>query len=322
MYTYFKIAVFWLNKEKILSLLKYLHCNEFKPDEEEHKIILKQSIRTARFVMTYYSTMCVGAVLVAILAPFTENFDVLPTNVAYPFVDINSPSTYVILYVHHVYYKPATCIIDGVMDTLLAAFVASAIGQIEILSFNLRHFDKLADRKCKRSSVNRSYYTKDRQFYINAVLKKCIVHYNAIIRYVSMIEKAFSLASALQFMLSVMVLCLVGVRFLSIESPRSHPIQIIWMAIYLTCMLIEIFILCWFGNELILKSLELRQAAYDGSWMNIDNRSTMLIIVFMERCNRPLRVTAGKIFTLSLATYTNLINWSYKAFALMRNMKK
>ncbi|VVC95241.1 unnamed protein product [Leptidea sinapis] len=102
--------------------------------------------------------MCVGAVLVAILAPFTENFDVLPTNVAYPFVDINSPSTYVILYVHHVYYKPATCIIDG----------------IEILSFNLRQFDKLADRKCKRSTVNRSYsyYTKDRQFYINAVLKK------------------------------------------------------------------------------------------------------------------------------------------------------
>ena len=25
-----------------------------------------------------------------------------------------------------IYYKPATCIIDGVMDTILAAFIASA----------------------------------------------------------------------------------------------------------------------------------------------------------------------------------------------------
>lgn len=37
-------------------------------------------------------------------------------------------------------------------------------------------------------------------------------------RYVSLIESAFSLASALQLMLSVMVLCLVGIQFLSVNS--------------------------------------------------------------------------------------------------------
>lgn len=62
MYTYFKIAVFWLNKGKILNLLEFLHCEEFKPEEREHQEILRKSIKTARFVMTYYSTMCVGAV--------------------------------------------------------------------------------------------------------------------------------------------------------------------------------------------------------------------------------------------------------------------
>ncbi|XP_045501109.1 odorant receptor 2a-like [Colias croceus] len=322
MYTYFKLTVFWLNKRKILSLLKYLNCKEFKPEEPEHRDILRKSIKTARFVMTSYSTMCVGAVSVAIIMPFTENFDILPTNVEYPYIDATKPPAYVLLYIHHVYYKPATCIIDGVMDTILAAFVACAIGQIKILSFNLRNFDIIAERKCKRAEARQSYNIGHHEYYTKLVLKKCIIHYNAIIRYVSMIESAFSLASALQFMLSVMVLCLVGVRFLSIENPRSHPIQIIWMAIYLTCMLIEIFILCWFGNELILKSLELRQAAYDGPWMILEPKTRMLVIVFIERCNRPLRVTAGKIFTLSLDTYTNLINWSYKAFAVMRNMKK
>nr|AQQ73520.1 olfactory receptor 44 [Heliconius melpomene rosina] len=322
MYTYFKVAVFWLNKKKILKLLKFLHCDEFKPEEMEHRAILRRSIITARFIMTCYSTMCVGAVMVAIIMPLTENFDILPTNVDYPYFDVYNSPIYGIIFLHHIYYKPATCIIDGVMDTILAAFIASAIGQIDILAYNLRNFDVLAERKRKRDLRKRTGILKNRNYYIHYTLKKSIVHHNSIIRYVLLIESAFSLASVLQFMLSVMVLCLVGIQFLSIENPRSHPMQIAWMAIYLTCMLIEVFILCWFGNELILKSLELRQAAFDGPWLKMDPKTTMFIVIFLERSKRPLRVTAGKIFTLSLNTYTYLINWSYKGFAVMRNMKK
>lgn len=51
-----------MNKEKIFKLLEYLHCAEFEPVEAEHRDILRKSIKRARFVMTSYSTMCVGAV--------------------------------------------------------------------------------------------------------------------------------------------------------------------------------------------------------------------------------------------------------------------
>ncbi|XP_068622837.1 odorant receptor 46a-like [Battus philenor] len=318
MYTYFKIMVFWCNKSKILNILKFMHCIEFKPVEEEHKKIIRKTIKTARIVMNAYTTMCVGAVSVGILLPLTENFVILPTNVEYPFVDVYKSPAYGLIYLHHIYYKPATCIIDGVMDTMLAAFIASAIGQIEILSFNLRNFKVLAERqRMKKSKIGIPLKNNDTK----NILKKCIKHHNAILRYVTMIENAFSLASALQFMLSVMVLCLVGVHFFSIENPSSHCMQIMWMAVYLKCMLTEVFILCWFGNELILKSLELRNAAFDSPWVDEDRETKLYIIIFMERCKRPLIVTAGKIFSLSLSTYTNLINWSYKVFAVMRNAK-
>ncbi|XP_049872165.1 odorant receptor 46a-like [Pectinophora gossypiella] len=323
MYTYFKIAVFWMNRDKIMQLLTYLYCKEFKPKEAEHREIVRKSIERARNVMSYYSTMCVGAVSVGIIMPLTENFEVLPTNVEYPFFDVYKSPAYEIIYIHHVYYKPATCIIDGVMDTLLAAFVASAIGQIEILAFNMRNFTMVAERRRRQAiTENKCNGNTTTDYYTRAVLKECIVHHNSIIKYVSMIESAFSLASALQFMLSVMVLCLVGIQFLSIEEPMSHPMQMMWMAIYLTCMLIEVFILCWFGDELIWKSIELRQAAFEGPWLTNSPKTNMYLIIFLERCKRPLRVSAGKVFTLSLDTYTILINWSYKAFAVMRNMKK
>ncbi|XP_032514777.1 odorant receptor 46a-like [Danaus plexippus] len=322
MYTYFKVAVFWLNKKKILNLLKFLYCDEFRPEEKEHTEILKKSIKLARFITTYYITICVCAVSVAIILPITEDFEILPTNVEYPYFDVYKPPLYVIAYVHHIYYKPATCIIDGAMDTICAVFITFAIGQIDILAYNLRNFDVLAFKKWQRDLKHHKNTSYDCKHYVNYILKKCIVHYNAIIRYVSMIEDAFSLASALQLMLSVMVLCLVGIQILSIENPREHPMQMAWTAVYLSCMLQEVFILCWFGNELILKSTELRQAAFDGPWLKMDYRTMMLIVIFLERCQRPLQVSAGKIFILSLNTYTYLINWSYKAFALMTNMKK
>ncbi|XP_063383326.1 odorant receptor 46a-like [Cydia fagiglandana] len=333
MYTYIKLSVFWLKRREIMSLLEFLHRDEFKVKEPEHREIIRKSIKRARFVMTYYSSMCVGAVSVGILMPLAEQFEVLPTNVEYPYFDVYKSPAYGIIYIHHIYYKPATCIIDGVMDTILAAFIASAIGQIDVLAFDLRNFNLIVERRRKtlpfagvnNKSINHMPLVNDQestQHCQRAVFKDIIKHHNSIIKYVSLIESAFSLASALQLMLSVMVLCLVGIQFLSIEEPSSHPIQIAWMAIYLTCMLIEVFIICWFGDELIWKSWELHQAAFDSPWPSTDSKTAMFIVIFMERCKRPLRVTAGKIFTLSLDTYTNLINWSYKAFAVMRNVKK
>nr|WCC57530.1 odorant receptor 13 [Papilio memnon] len=251
MYTYFKLIVFWYKKKEILNLLNFMKCPEFEPQEIEHNDIIKRRIKTARFVMSAYTLMCVGAVSVGILMPITENFVILPTNVEYPYIDVYKSPTYYFIYFHHIYYKPATCIIDGVMDTILAAFVASAIGQIEILSFNLRNFKTLAQRREKRQLKtfnSRSHPYRDD--HVKCVLKKCIKHHDAIIR-----------------------------------------------------------------------SLELQNATFDSPWLDIDQSTKMYIIIFMERCKRPLLITAGKYFSLSLSTYTNLINWSYKAFAVMRNMK-
>lgn len=42
--------------------------------------------------------------------------------------------------------------------------------------------------------------------------------------------------------------------------------QMMWMAIYLTCMLIEVFILCWFGDELIWKVLYCLRDLTERQW--------------------------------------------------------
>ncbi|KAI8434240.1 hypothetical protein MSG28_012338 [Choristoneura fumiferana] len=243
MYTYIKLSALWLKKNEIIDLLEYLHREEFKPSEPEHREILRKSIKTARMI----------------------------------------------------YYKPATCIIDGVMDTILSAFIASAIGQIEILAFTLRNFNLVAERRRKRfARLGDIKSDQSTRYYVRSVFKDIIKHHNSIIRYVSLIESAFSLASALQLMLSVMVLCLVGIQFLSIEKPMSHPIQIAWMAIYLTCMLIEVFIICWFGDELIWKRKKEIQVAPNSVHTFMRVLGTCHVLVFKEHKIYLVEIIVGR----------------------------
>ncbi|KAL4704473.1 hypothetical protein ACJJTC_019572, partial [Scirpophaga incertulas] len=101
-YTYFKVAVFWLNKNKVQKLLKYMLCDEFKPIQPEHKRIILQTIINARNLMTYYTVICIVAITVAIVMPLNENLEILPTNVDYPYIDVYATPIYQALYIHHV----------------------------------------------------------------------------------------------------------------------------------------------------------------------------------------------------------------------------
>ncbi|CAG9098943.1 unnamed protein product [Plutella xylostella] len=52
------------------------------------------------------------------------------------------------------------------------------------------------------------------------------------------------------------------------------------------------------------KSESLMQAAFDGPWLRCGRRAARCVLLVAERSRRPLAVTAGKIFPLSLHTYT------------------
>lgn len=73
----------------------------------------------------------------------------------------------------------------------------------------------------KADRAKRKYYKKDKtdkSLFCTQANSKFANGFD--FRYVSMIESAFSVASALQFMLSVMVLCLIGIQFLSVGTRK------------------------------------------------------------------------------------------------------
>lgn len=71
-------------------------------------------------------------------------------------------------------------------------------------------------------------------------------------------------------------------------------------------MLFEIFLPCFFGNEIMLASNNLSYSLFSSEWteQNISYKKKM--IIFTERLRRPIVITAGKIVNLSLITFTSV----------------
>ncbi|XP_063548841.1 odorant receptor 30a-like isoform X3 [Cydia strobilella] len=68
-------------------------------------------------------------------------------------------------------------------------------------------------------------------------------------------------------------------------------------------------------------SQQLSQAVYDCDWTAKSRYFKSSLRLFVERANKPVSITAGKMFPLSLTTFTSIMNSSYSFFTLLRHMQ-
>ncbi|KYQ49775.1 Putative odorant receptor 67a, partial [Trachymyrmex zeteki] len=106
----------------------------------------------------------------------------------------------------------------------------------------------------------------------------------------------FMLMIFVQFTISSTVLCLCIYQML---TTNLLSVEFAYSSSYLGSMLIQIYLYCWFGNEVTLKSTEIGNAVYEMDWsmLPVDLMKTLLIII--TRSMKPIKITSGYIITLS-----------------------
>lgn len=65
-------------------------------------------------------------------------------------------------------------------------------------------------------------------------------------------------------------------------------------------MTIQVAMYCWYGNEVMLTSANIRDAAYNLGWCDCGPKVSSYLFIIMERSKRPAMLTAGKYAQLSL----------------------
>ncbi|XP_011705153.1 PREDICTED: odorant receptor Or2-like [Wasmannia auropunctata] len=90
------------------------------------------------------------------------------------------------------------------------------------------------------------------------------------------------------------------------------------LLVYTTCMLVQIFVYCWSGNEVILKSMSIADTIYRMDWplLSINEKKELLMI--MIRSTVPIKFTSSFLITISLQSYSNILKTSYSAFNVLQ----
>ncbi|KAG5879513.1 hypothetical protein JTB14_019114 [Gonioctena quinquepunctata] len=71
---------------------------------------------------------------------------------------------------------------------------------------------------------------------------------------------------------------------------------------YFVCVLVQLSLICWFGNEITTASELIRLSLYESDWLSSSPRFKSSMILTMIRMQRPVFLSIGKFTPLTLAT--------------------
>ncbi|RZB41587.1 7tm 6 domain containing protein, partial [Asbolus verrucosus] len=193
---------------------------------------------------------------------------------------------------------------SGVIDPLLAGLVSHATNQIKVLQNNLQYLDEHAEEKIVNNSAKSTAEKKLlKAVIISDKVRLCVSHHNAILDFVQVYEDTYSATVFVQFAASVLVICISCLQ-LSIVEPFTF--SFFMMFLFVSTILSELFLYCYYGTILYEESNTLTDAIYMGKWYEYDANSKKALLALMKRSKRPLIVTAGNILDLSLQTFIML----------------
>ncbi|CAH1367596.1 unnamed protein product [Tenebrio molitor] len=242
--TFFVLCTYWLASVKVCffvrkikiikSLMKELDCEDFQPRSEHQKIFLEPTLNSWRAIYAVFWTMVAPALLFLVFFPVIDGSARqyrLPFWAWYPYDTTTSPN-YEISYFHQVFSIWFLAICNLNMDTLMAALMMYTVTQCDILCDNLRNI-KGGDRGEK--------------------IIECVEHHKKILSFAKNSNTFFNEMVLGQFFTSSASMALGMFEFTLVDPLSSEGI---WVAMYVGSVTVQIFLYCWFGNQVEERDLK------------------------------------------------------------------
>ncbi|XP_047120441.1 odorant receptor Or2-like [Schistocerca piceifrons] len=277
---------------------------------EDVPVLLTQGRNVRRFTLTYISL----GVLVTTYWLFTPvSPEGLPFFLALPY-DASTPLGFAVSWV----YCTVGTVHVVVMTMVLDSFNVSLINQLRMQLALLNN--KIVSIPRENSSIPLDSLQTTGYWDLHYRLEKCVLHHQAIIRNSDLLERSLKGMLLAQSLSIGAAACF---QMFEVAMSADGLQQIGKFGLYLTGMLAELFIYCWFGDDLITESENLAVAAYDAvtSLQGCPLSIKKSLLLLMHRAQRPLRITAGGFFPFSRESFVAVVNVSYSFFAILRNFK-
>nr|ALM26236.1 odorant receptor 46 [Athetis dissimilis] len=147
--------------------------------------------------------------------------------------------------------------------------------------------------------------------------KKIIIKHIRLMGYSMKMENIFKEYFLVQNLAVTVELCLNAVM-VTVVGVQQITLLITFLA-YLIVALINAYVYCYLGNELIIQSQGIALAAYESTWTSwpVDLQKDLLILI--GAAQRPLKLSAGGMALLSIETFSQALYNGYSIFAVLND---
>ncbi|KAJ3663382.1 hypothetical protein Zmor_007657 [Zophobas morio] len=216
-----------------------------------------------------------------------------PFIVWYPY-DFKKSPYYELTYMHQMISIIFIANLNMSVDSFASALLTFIAAQCEILSDKLKNLHQETD--ARRAFVG------------------CIKHHLQIIRYADDTSKFLDLVVFLQFVPSSVSF---GLTLFQLSTVVPFTSQFYSFLTYGIAVTLEIFMYCWFGNEVELKSHNIPYAAYECQWFEFSKSLKYELMFFTLRTQKPIKFSAKGLFYTSLEPFVRILRTGWSYFALL-----
>ncbi|XP_029159453.1 odorant receptor 43a-like [Nylanderia fulva] len=297
-----KIIIMWLRKEDLESVVNMIVADWTRKKTEKERVTMMSKAKIARILIIFGCIMMVIAIFTLIVPPCFGYSMRYVTNITDPgkplllqtyyFRDMSMSPNFEIMF-----FAQAMAIILGAftytgIDNFLGLLVFHICGQMEILKERLLNFDEFKD--------------------FNVGLSMNVRNHVRLIRSVEIIDKTFNLMLLALLVYFGILFCLQGFLIINMMNDGGDisVVRIFWLVSVLINTFVHMCVYCVVGDMLIEKCDDIFYAVYDFAWYTLKPNEARSLMLIMIRAEKPLYITAGKIFPMTLSMFCSLLKTS------------
>ncbi|XP_011882838.1 PREDICTED: odorant receptor 46a, isoform A-like isoform X2 [Vollenhovia emeryi] len=286
-----KISSMWINRKNFADIINTLTDEPFRPVIAGEVKIRQNFDKMIRNNTLYCFILVESTCVCIILTSLFTNFKTgdLTFKAWLPF-NYSSSILFSLAYTHQLISMTTCALINLACDCFICGLLLHICCQIEILEYRL----------------NKSHTWEN--------LRDCVRHHDLIFDFASIVNERFAKIIAIQFIVSMLVVC----SNLYQLAQTTLSAKYIPLVIYTFCMMTEIFIYCWFGNEVKLKSLQMIDHIFEMDWPRLNNSFKKAFLMIMNRATIPIEFTSAYLFSMNLESF--VLRISYSAYTLLQKL--
>ncbi|XP_011705963.1 PREDICTED: odorant receptor 94a-like [Wasmannia auropunctata] len=291
-----KMLSLLVNRKNINMLTNVFVEKPYRPLEVDEMRIRYKFDRLIYINTLYYAilveTTCACITVTSLFTMFRKG------NLTYrawlPYDYNSSTIVFCLTYAHQLISLTAGSLVNVACDSLICGLLVHICCQIEIL-------------ECRLSKISDNH----------DALRDCVRHHDSILQYALELNYKFRMTIAMQFIVSTLVVCS---NLYQMTKSTSLNASYLPLLLYMSCMLTQIFIYCWYGNEVKLKSTQLLNNIFAMDWVTMNRNVKESLLIIMNRAVVPIEFTSAYVLSMNLDSFVGILKTSYSVYNILKQV--